>query len=102
MGQKAGYPELIYDVLGLFLASEVNAHQLYGESIHGVGRWMLATRLRTDDVPFIRPAFAEIDMGMVRAAVQHHRIPNRPPQIGFMVAGLMEPAIEAIDLNRKR
>lgn len=101
-GQTIGYPELVYDVLGLFLASPVNERQLYGECLHGVARWLQSARLRTEDIPFIRPAFSEIDMGFVRNAVQHYRIPNRPPQIGFMVAGLMEPALEQIDINRRR
>lgn len=101
-GEAIGYPEMVYDVLGLFLASEANACQLYGETIQGVARWVLAARLRTADIPFVRPAFAEIDLAMIREAVQHHRIQNRPPQIGLMVAGLMEEAVAAIDLRKHR
>ena len=101
-GEAMSYPELVYDVLGLFLASEANSRQLYGENIHGVGRWLIAARLRTADIPFISPAFSRIDMGMIRDSVQHYRIPNRPPQIAFMVAGLLEPALEQINVNRRR
>lgn len=100
-GEAIGYPEMIYDVLGLFLASEANERQLYGDSIHGVSRWVQAARLRTADIPFIRPAFSEIDLGLVRESVQHHRIQNRPPQIGFMIAGFMEDAISQILLGRR-
>lgn len=101
-GEAISYPELVYDVLGLFLASDKNSCQLYGETIQGVSRWVVASRLRTADIPFIRPAFSEIDLGFVRESVMHYRIQNRPPQIGFMVSGLMEPALEQIDFNRRR
>lgn len=101
-GERMGYPDLIFDVLGLFLASERNQRQLYGENIQGVARWVIASRLRTADVPFIQPAFSEIDMGMVRGSVLHYQIPQRSPQIAFMLAGLMEEPLEQINLNRRR
>lgn len=101
-GDSIGYPDLIYDVLGLFLTSQANERQLYGENIHGVARWLQSANLRTADIPFIRPAFADLDMGMVRESVMHYRIPMRAPQIAFMLAGLMEPALEQIDLNRRQ
>lgn len=101
-GEKIGYPELIYDVLGLFLSSEINQCQLYGDNIQGVAKWLQSARLRTADIPFIIPAFQEVDMGMVREAVQHHRIPVRVPQIAFMVAGLLEPALYQIDKRSRQ
>ena len=101
-GAEIGYPELVYDVLGLFLTSETNERQLYGEVIHGVAKWVQAANLRTADIPFVRPAFSEVDLGLIRETVMHHRILNRPPQIALLVAGMMEPALEKIDINRKR
>jgi hypothetical protein len=101
-GEETGYPELIYDVLGLFLASETNQRQLYGENLHGVARWLIAARLRTADIPFVSPAFSRIDMGAVRGAVLHYNIPMRAPQIAFMLAGLMEPALEQINVIQGR
>ena len=105
-GEAMQYPELVYDVLGLIIASDGNARQLYGETIQGVARWVIASRLRTADIPFIQPAFCEINLGLVRESVMHYRIANRPPQIAFMTAGLLEPAMEMInyrfDLNAKK
>lgn len=101
-GEAIGYKEMVYDVIGLFLASEANQTMLYGDLMMGVAGWIKAANLRTADIPFIRPAFCEIDLGTVREAVAHYRIPNRPPQISFMLAGFMEPAVEAIDLGRRR
>lgn len=101
-GNRIGYPDLVYDVLGLFLASPANERQLYGENIQGVARWLQSANLGTADVPFIRPAFSEIDMGWVRQSVLHYCIPMRAPQIAFVLASLMEPALEQIDLNRRQ
>ena len=101
-GEAIGYNELVYDVLGLIIASDGNARQLYGETIQGVARWVIASRLRTADIPFIQPAFCAVDLGMVRESVMHYRIANRPPQIAFMTAGLLEPALEQINLSRGR
>ena len=100
-GEAIGYPDMVYDVLGLFLASEGNQRQLFGENIIGVSLWMKAANIRTSDIPFLTPAFNEIDMGLVRSLVLHHKIPHRAPQIGNLVAGMMEDAVEAIDLKRK-
>lgn len=101
-GEAMGYPDLIYDVLGLFLASETNQRQLYGENIRGVSLWIIGAKLRTADIPFISPAFSGVDMGMVRESVMHYRIPQRAPQIAFMLAGLMEPALEQINASRRQ
>lgn len=101
-GAEIGYPEMVYDVLGLFLTSEVNSRHLYGECIRGVGHWLRHSPLRTADIPFIRPAFAEINMAHVYQTVQCHRMPVRPVQIGILIAVQMADALEAIDINRKR
>jgi len=101
-GIEIGYDELIYDVLGLFRTSPTNERQLYGENIKGVSIWIRSARLRTADITFIRPAFALVDMGMVREAVLYHKIPNQAPQVAFMVAGMMESALEQIGIDRNR
>lgn len=102
IGPEVGYPELVYDALGLFLTSEINSRHLYGECIRGVGHWLRYSPLRTADIPFIRPAFAEINMAHVYQTVQCHKMPVRPVQIGILIAVQMADALEAIDINRRR
>lgn len=95
-GERAGDPEHIYNVLSLFMTSEVNKTQLHGECIYGVSRWALAARVTSADIAFIAPAFADVDLKVIRDLVHLYRIPHRPPQIALLVAGAMHEAMEAI------
>lgn len=95
-GEKRGLPEHIYDVLGVFLLNDVNRTQLYGDAISGVSRWMLRQRIRTEEMTYLRTAFEELDMRLIRQSVHHHGIPQRSPQIAFLVADHMEAALWAL------
>lgn len=95
-GEGADLPEHVYDVLGLFLASEANQRQLFGESIRGVSAWALKHRVTSAEVPFLAPAFGEVDMKLVRQAVRHMGLRQHAPQIAFLVSSQMEDALEAI------
>ena len=95
-GQREDLPEHVYDILGLFLTSDQNATQLYGDAIGGVSKWALRNRVTTEEVTFLRPAFAEIDLKVIRSAVLHHRIDQRAPQIGLLIASEMEPVLEQL------
>lgn len=101
-GERIGYPDMAHDVLTMFINSEMNRSQLYGENLLGVAMWMKAARIKTADIPFLLPAFSEINMGDVRAAVIEHGIPHKSAQVGFAVAGLMSDALQAIDLRRQK
>lgn len=92
-GDSAGLSEHVFDVLGLFLASGDNQTQLYGDAISGVSLWMLRHKVSTAEVTFLRPAFETLDIRLIRKAVQHHGIPQRKPQIAFLVADHMEDAL---------
>lgn len=95
-GERAGNPDHIYDVLGMFMTTPVNRTQLHGETIYGVSKWMLSTGITTHEVPFLTPAFADVDLKMIRETVAMYRIPIRPPQIALLIAGVMHDAVVAI------
>lgn len=95
-GEKQDMPEHVYDVLGVFLLNETNKTQLYGDAISGVSRWMLRHRVRTEEVAFLRSAFEDMDMRLIRQAVRHHGIAPVSPQIAFLVADHMEAALWSV------
>lgn len=95
-GEGAGLSEHVYDVLGLFLASDGNQRQLFGDAILGVSKWALRNKVTTAEVTFLRPAFVDMDLKLIRQAVLHHRIDQRSPQIAFLVSDHMEDALRGI------
>lgn len=92
-GEREGMPEHVYDVLGVFLINEANQTQMFGDAISGVSKWMLRHRITTEEVAFMKDAFAELDIKTIREAVKHYRITPRSPQIAFLVADRMEAAL---------
>lgn len=95
-GERGGLAEHIYDVLGVFLANEVNRTQLFGDAIQGVSRWALHNRVTTEEFAFLREPLSELDLKVIRGAVRHHGLSPRSPQIAFLVADHMEAHLWAL------
>ena len=84
-------PDHVYDVLALI--RECDDTMLFGDVIKGVSRWAIRWRVTTGQLRDIVPAFREVDLFNVRAAVLHHKIEDRDAQIAFLVSGAMEPVM---------
>ena len=97
-GERVGLEEHIFDVLGVFLDSEDNRTQLFGDAIQGVSKWALTNRVTTEEFAFLRhaAAFRDLDMRTFRETVRHYAIAPRSPQIAFLVAGHMEDALKQL------
>lgn len=95
-GEANNLPDHPYDVLGLIIATPENSTQLFGDTIAGVSKWALKNRITTEEITFLRPAFDQVDLRTIRAAVLHHRINDRPPQMAFLVAAEMDDALREL------
>lgn len=95
-GERIDLSEHAYDVLTLFVADDDNATQLFGDAITGVSKWALRNRITTEEMAFIRVPFAGLDIHLMRAAVLHHRIDQRAPQIGLLVAAEMDQHLKEL------
>jgi len=95
-GEGVNLPDHVFDVLGLIISTPHNSTQLFGDTISGVSKWALRNRITTEEVTFLRPAFDQVDLKLIRSTVSHHKIDVRPPQIGFLVAAEMEEALQEL------
>jgi len=94
-GINSGLPEMVYDVLGVFLETDGNRTQLFGDAISGVAKWALRNRVTTEEFAFLRhsESFRALDMRLLRDVVRRHAISPRSPQIAFLVSDQMEAAL---------
>lgn len=86
----------VYDVLTLFLGSDHNSTQLYGDAILGVSEWLISQKVKSDEIPFLIDPFSMIKLADLREAVRHYQIPRKPQQLAFLIAAEMEEALENI------
>ncbi len=99
-GEKANYPTMAHDVLSLFLASEANSCQLYGDTISGVGIWYQANKYEPADTGFLIPAFRALDLGLIRHEVVRFGLPGKAHQIALLVASESDEDSEALRVYR--
>lgn len=95
-GEKTGNPNMIYDVLSVFLASEDNSRCLRGDMISGVAEWFKAHGVSGAEASLLLPMFRTLDLATIWQAVEHHGIPRKSAQIAFLVASQMEDALVTV------